>query len=126
MNLNDLVRESIAKQSLKPRSKWRFGSPRGASKANSLVRAILLIFLIEASVIGFIGGIGGTVLGALASKAVEAYGQVHPLFYFRADVSSGLVTFGLTFSFLVGSIAGLLPARQAEKLKPVEALRRYE
>ena len=88
--------------------------------------AVLIIFLIEASVIGLIGGLGGTILGTITSKAVEAYGQVHPLFYFKANVSPGLVLFGLTFSFLVGSIAGLFPANQAARLKPVEALRRYE
>ena len=88
--------------------------------------AVLTIFLFEAGIIGFGGGIGGTILGAGLAKAIEMYGQVHPLFYFSASVTPGLVIFGLVFSFLVGCFSGFFPARQAARLKPVEALRRYE
>jgi len=88
--------------------------------------AILSIFLFEAGIIGVIGGIGGTVLGVLLAKTVEAYGQVHPIFYFSASVTPGLIVFGLVFSFFVGCFSGFFPARRAAKLKPVEALRRYE
>ena len=88
--------------------------------------AVLSIFLFEAGIIGFAGGIGGTILGAIAAKAVELYGQAHPVFYFSASVSPGLVAFGLLFSFAVGCLSGFFPARRASLLKPVEALRRYE
>ncbi len=88
--------------------------------------AILTIFLFEAGIIGFAGGIGGTILGAGLAKGIEMYGQVHPLFYFSASITPGLIIFGLTFSFFVGCLSGILPAQQAAKLKPVEALRRYE
>lgn len=88
--------------------------------------AILLIFLFEAGIIGLIGGIGGTLLGSLLAKGIEVYGQYHPLFYFTAEVGPGLIIFGLVFSFVVGCISGVLPARTAAKLKPVDALRRYE
>jgi len=87
---------------------------------------VLLIFLIESGIIGFGGGIGGTALGVLFAKIIEKYGQVHPVFYFSASVTPGLIIFGLTFSFLVGCLAGFFPAKTAAKLKPVEALRRYE
>ena len=87
---------------------------------------VLLIFLIESGIIGFGGGIGGTALGVLFAKIIEQYGQVHPIFYFSASVTPGLIIFGLTFSFLVGCLAGFFPAKTAAKLKPVEALRRYE
>jgi len=88
--------------------------------------AVLSIFLIEAGIIGFLGGIGGTILGIGFAKAIEAYGQVHPLFYFSASVTPGLILFGLIFSFLIGCLSGFFPAQRAAKLKPVEALRRYE
>jgi len=88
--------------------------------------AVLTIFFIEAGIIGFLGGIGGTILGVAFAKAIENYGQIHPIFYFSASITPGLIIFGLIFSFLVGCFSGFFPARRAAKLKPVEALRRYE
>jgi putative ABC transport system permease protein len=88
--------------------------------------AVLSIFLFESGIIGIVGGFGGTILGFLFAKAIEIYGQVHPLFYLRASVTPGLIIFGLVFSFLVGCLAGFFPAQRAAKLKPVDALRRYE
>lgn len=88
--------------------------------------AVLSIFLFEAAIIGFAGGVGGTLLGIGFARIIEMYGQIHPIFYFRASISAGLIVFGLVFSFLVGCLAGFFPARQAAKLKPVEALRRLE
>jgi len=88
--------------------------------------AITSIFLMEAAIIGFVGGIGGTALGTIMAKLIEVYGQVHPMFYFSAVISPGLVLFGLIFSLVVGCLAGFLPARRAAKLRPVDALRRYE
>jgi len=88
--------------------------------------AIMIIFLFEAGIIGFTGGVGGTMLGAALAKGIELYGQLHPMFYFTASVTPGLIIFGLVFSFFVGCLSGLIPARAAAKLKPVEALRRYE
>lgn len=83
------------------------------------------IFLIESGIIGLIGGIGGVILGLLFAKSLEAIAQVHPVFYIKASASPLLVLFGLGFSFLVGCLSGFLPAREAAKLKPIEALR-YE
>lgn len=87
---------------------------------------ILLIFLIEAGILGIIGGAGGTILGLLFAKAIELYGQIHPIFYFRASISFRLVVFGLFFSLAVGSLSGFLPAKRAASLKPTEALRYFE
>jgi len=88
--------------------------------------SILMIFLIESGIIGLAGGLGGTILGIVLAKLIESYGQVHPIFYFKASLSIGLILFGFIFSFLIGCLSGYFPAKRAANLKPVEALRRYE
>ena len=87
---------------------------------------IVLIFLIESGIIGLIGGLGGMIPGLGLAKLIQAFGQVHPIFYIEASVTPGIIIFGLLFSFGVGCLSGFFPARSAAKLKPVEALRRYE
>ena len=88
--------------------------------------AVLTIFLFESGIIGLIGGIGGTLLGIILAKAVEMYGNAHPMFYIAASVTPGLIVFGLTFSLLVGCLSGFFPARKAAQLRPVDALRHHE
>jgi putative ABC transport system permease protein len=86
---------------------------------------ITYLFLIESGIIGLIGGLGGTFLGLILAKGVEFYGQFHPVLYIEASVSPFVVLFGLIFSLFVGCASGILPARTASRLKPVDALR-YE
>ncbi|MBZ9577724.1 ABC transporter permease [Patescibacteria group bacterium] len=88
-------------------------------------KTIIAIFLIESGMFGLVGGLGGIVLGLGLAKMVEIYCQTQNLFLLKASISPQLVLFGLTFSFLIGCIAGYLPARSASKLNPVDALR-YE
>ncbi len=87
---------------------------------------IITIFLFEAGIIGLIGGIGGVSLGLLLAFAVELYFSLSDaVFQLEAYMSIWLVLFGLLFSFFIGCMSGFLPARQAAKLEPVDALR-YE
>jgi putative ABC transport system permease protein len=88
--------------------------------------AILTIFLFESGIIGLTGGTGGVILGVSLAKIIENYFQVHPVIYFTTSVSPGLVIFGLGFSFVIGCLAGALPARSASKMRPVDALRYSE
>ena len=88
-------------------------------------KTIILIFLIESGIFGLVGGLGGLVLGLGLAKIVEIYSQTQNLFILKASITPQLILFGLVFSFLIGCIAGFLPARSASKLKPVDALR-YE
>ncbi len=88
--------------------------------------AIMAIFLFEAGIIGLVGGIGGTALGLLVAWIVQLYGQAHPMFYFTASFSPWIILFGLGFSISIGCLAGILPARAAAKLRPIDALRKYQ
>jgi len=86
---------------------------------------ITLIFLIESGFFGLFGGIGGIVLGLGMAKGAEFAIRTTGAFYLKASMSPWLILFGLFFSFLIGCVAGYLPARGAAKLRPVDALR-YE
>ena len=86
---------------------------------------ILLIFLIEAGMLGLVGGVIGVILGLLLSKFAEYlvvnYGGID---IFRVYAGPELIIGTLLFSFLVGCFSGYLPARRASKMHPVEALRK--
>lgn len=89
-------------------------------------RNIITIFLFEAGIIGFIGGIGGVLLGLLLALGVQYFlSGSDVVFQMEAHISIWLILFGLGFSFIIGCLSGYLPAKQASKLEPVDALR-YE
>ncbi len=83
---------------------------------------VLSIFLIESGIMGLVGGFFGVVLGTLISLGIGKF-STEAGFKLLVGVNPGLMLFGLFFAFLVGMISGALPARQAAKLKPVDALR---
>ena len=79
---------------------------------------VLELFLLEASIIGLVGGVLGLVLAAAATLVLNYFGV-------PTEISPELAIFGLFFSVIVGAVAGFFPARRASMLMPVEALR-YE
>ncbi|MFH1257010.1 MAG: ABC transporter permease [Candidatus Diapherotrites archaeon] len=85
---------------------------------------IMGLFLIEAGMIGLVGGIIGLGLGYFASLLVAAIAQ-SANFSLTADLPIELALGVLAFAMVVGMVSGLYPARRAAKLDPVEALR-YE
>ncbi len=86
---------------------------------------VLLLFLTESGMLGLLGGILGVSFGlALALGAQEVAAQAGESFL-KASITPELIGFSLAFSFLVGAVSGVLPARRAASLKPVDALR-YE
>jgi putative ABC transport system permease protein len=80
---------------------------------------ILLQFLIEALVLCLVGGIIGILLGSGASILLAKWQQ------WNMSVSPGAVALAFLFSAAVGLFFGIVPARRASKLDPIQALR-YE
>ncbi len=86
---------------------------------------ILLIFLFNAALIGLVGGLIGILLGIIMSGAIPA--MLGDIRFFRGGglVSIKSMVLALSVSVGVGVLAGIVPAYQGSKLKPVDALR-YE
>jgi putative ABC transport system permease protein len=83
-------------------------------------RHILLQFLIEAVVISLLGGLLGLSLGAGIIGLLRVFLPTLPL-----RLSVDIIGVAVGFSALVGVLSGVMPARRAANLDPVEALR-YE
>ncbi len=87
-------------------------------------REITAIFLIEAGLVGLVGGMIGVFIGFLIAKAIS-FGAAQAGFTFlKIFVEPAFVAVGLAFAVLVGMASGFFPARQAARLKPVDALRK--
>jgi putative ABC transport system permease protein len=86
---------------------------------------ILSIFLIESGLLGFVGGVIGILIGISFSKVIEFGAKiVFGSSILIADIPSWLIIGSLIFSFLIGTASGVLPAKQASRLQPVDALRK--
>lgn len=84
---------------------------------------IMLIFLFESGVIGLIGGVIGVILGIFIAGIISHVAEQAGYSALKAEASGTLIISTIIFSFLVGSISGVLPARNAALKKPVDALR---
>jgi len=76
------------------------------------------IFLTESILLAAVGGIGGLVLGAAIVETVKLFIPALPLSYSLPYAVAAEV-----IAIVIGAIAGVLPARQAAAMDPVEALR---
>ncbi len=98
-------------------------------------RDVLSIFLGEAAGIGFLGGLGGVLIGWLAGQAINVLALVYLT---QQTATQGgmppsvavytppwLPVSALVFSTLVGMVSGLFPALRAATMAPVSALK-YE
>lgn len=81
--------------------------------------SIMLQFLIESTMISIIGGVIGIVIGIGAAQAISKFGN------FTTVISGLSIAASFGFALFVGIFFGLLPARKAARLDPIDALR-YE
>jgi putative ABC transport system permease protein len=94
---------------------------------------VMKLFVFESAMIGFMGGLIGIFLGFIAAGTVSELGiRIIGVGGGRGGVGGSLtvitpelVLFSIGFSVFIGAVSGLIPARRAAKLQPVEALR-YE
>jgi putative ABC transport system permease protein len=85
-----------------------------------------LIFLIEAGMLGLVGGIFGATLGISISKLIEYVTiNFYQITLLKITINWITVFSVLLFSFTIGCLSGVLPALRASRLNPVDALR-YE
>ncbi|HEY9703287.1 MAG TPA: ABC transporter permease [Allocoleopsis sp.] len=85
---------------------------------------ILTVFLIESAIIGLIGGLLGIGIGSLMALGAEvAMEAVFGEGFFQVFLPWWLMVGGAVFAILIGTLSGILPAKQASELNPVDALR---
>ena len=80
---------------------------------------ILVQFLIEAVVLSGLGGIVGVVFGISITMLVSS------LMHFPLIIDPTITVVSLLFSMLIGIVFGIIPARKASNMNPIDALR-YE
>lgn len=93
---------------------------------------IRVVFLMEAGMIGLLGGIIGTVISFIISAVMNSLGGTtfSQMFGFYSDGSTPvsiiplwLVLLALAFSTAVGLVSGFYPANKAVKISALEAIR---
>ena len=86
---------------------------------------IMKLFLIESGIFGFAGGIAGVIFGVAISLLIPYMG-IQALGFggdMKATITAGTIFFAIGFSVVVGILSGIIPARHAAKMRPVDAIR---
>ncbi len=87
---------------------------------------VMIIFLLNSGLVGFVGGALGIGLGsAISAFLPNVLSGLGPGGSVKTVVPINLLVEALLLSVIIGMVAGAIPAYRASKLKPVDALR-YE
>lgn len=95
----------------------------GASKSS-----ISLMFIVEATLMGFLGSLVGVLLGWLGGKVCNSLLNFVATRFGGTSVSlfstpAWFILVVVAFGSVVGLFTGLFPARQASRIDPLDALR---
>ncbi|ABR55568.1 protein of unknown function DUF214 [Methanococcus vannielii SB] len=84
---------------------------------------ILLLFVFNSAIIGLVGGFLGLILGTIISQLIVLFiaQSMGSSYHFVLSTKSVVIAIGC--SLIAGIIAGIIPAYNASKLKPVDALK---
>jgi putative ABC transport system permease protein len=86
---------------------------------------IMMIFLVNAALVGFVGGVLGIVLSLGLTSMLPMLGLTMMRSSMGSTLSPELMLLGISIAVFIGVISGVVPAYNASKMKPVDALR-YE
>ena len=89
----------------------------GATPGNVITQVML-----EALVVTALAGYGGLLLGLVTLESISRLLPGGPMFR-NPEVSVGIAIQALVLLIITGSLAGLIPARRAARIRPIEALR---
>ena len=84
---------------------------------------VMTVFIMESMLLGGVGGFLGVVGGGGLALIVAALARARGFDFFRAAIDLPTIVYVLFFTMAVGVLAGILPAREAARRKPVDALR---
>jgi putative ABC transport system permease protein len=93
----------------------------GILKANGWSNGnVLRLIAFESALLGLAGGVIGSILGWIATHAVNAHWPTRIHLY----AGPRLLVFSLCFSTVLGVLGGLYPALRASRMMPMDAIRR--
>ncbi|WP_321417283.1 ABC transporter permease [uncultured Methanomethylovorans sp.] len=81
---------------------------------------ILMIFLFNSAMVGFVGGVIGILLSIILTSVMGPAMGISGM-----TVAPYLILLGISIAVFIGVVSGLVPAYNASRMKPVDALR-YE
>ncbi len=84
---------------------------------------IMLLFMIEAGLIGLIGGVAGVIFGIGLSYLIGAIAKASGFSLLIISISPIYVIGCLLFSFVIGMVSGIVPSYRAARKKIVDTLR---
>jgi putative ABC transport system permease protein len=86
---------------------------------------ILMIFLFNSALVGFVGGVLGILLSLVLTSILPSLGITMVRSSMGMTVAPDLMLLGISIAVVIGVLSGIIPAYNASKMKPVDALR-YE